>query len=417
MVQHRIILGLLAWLTAWGGQTQTLTLEAVMDSIRLSHPAGKMYDNEIRAMDESAKGARSWMPPEISTGVWMLPYNSQYWKKTDMGDGMGQYMIGVQQMFPSRKKLDADEAYMTAMSSVEREKREAALHELMHDGRQYYFEWLILKKRLSILAENERILEFMKKNAEIRYKHGLEKISAYYKVKAALGEIKNMQLMYEAGIRGNRIRLNTLMGRNPRQYFDIDSSYPIRDFADLSVDTALFYGNRSDLRSIDRQINLAHLKQEAEKQNLRPQFGVRYDNMIGLGGQPLQFTLMGMVRIPMARWSSKMGQAGIESLKWQSDALQSQKQMMVNAYRGMAYGMLNELELKKAQLNLYETSIIPALKNNFTSMLGAYEQNTEELYMLYDAWETLNMKQMTYLELLDEALRLQTGLERLIQQQ
>ena len=44
-----------------------------------------------------------------------------------------------------------------------------------------------------------------------------------------------------------------------------------------------------------------------------------------------------------------------------------------------------------------------------------YEQNTEELFMLYDAWETLNMTQLEYLELLNEALKMQVELERVLE--
>jgi ribosomal protein L16 Arg81 hydroxylase len=124
---------------------------------------------------------------------------------------------------------------------------------------------------------------------------------------------------------------------------------------------------------------------------------------------------MGMVRIPMAKWSSKMNKANIESLKWKTYAIQSQKEMLVNEFSGMAYGMRNELELKKKQLKLYGESIIPALRNNYKTMQLGYEQNTEELFMLYDAWETLNMKQLEYVELLNQALKLQVTIERIIE--
>jgi hypothetical protein len=45
----------------------------------------------------------------------------------------------------------------------------------------------------------------------------------------------------------------------------------------------------------------------------------------------------------------------------------------------------------------------------------AYEQNTEELFMLFDAWETLYMTQLQYSDLLQQALQLQVAIERLIQ--
>ena len=417
MLKNKILLALIASLVAGSSHSQILTLDAVIDSIKSSHPVVKMYDNEIRSMDEAAKGARSWMPPQVGIGQFMTPYDVRLWHREGDIPGMGSVMLSGEQMFPNRKKLDADERYMKAMSSVEKERKNATLNELINDAKQSFYEWIILKKKLLILSENEKILEFMIKNAEIRYRNGLEKISAYYKAKAALGDVKNMQLMFEADIREKRIRINSLMGRNALIEFDIDSTYMLNDYSGLVFDSTLFYTNRSDLKSLNKEINLTLLKQETERTALKPQFGIRYDNMIGFGGQPMQYTIMGMVRIPMAKWSSKMNKANIESLKWKTYAIQSQKEMMVNEYSGMAYGMRNDLDLKKKQLKLYEETIIPALRNNYKTMQLGYEQNTEELFMLYDAWETLNMKQLEYVELLNQALKLQVTIERIIEKQ
>ncbi|HLD53488.1 MAG TPA: TolC family protein [Sediminibacterium sp.] len=415
MLKNKLILTFFGLTGFVYGNGQILKLDTIIDSIKTKHPVVKMYDHEIRSMDEAAKGARSWMPPQIGIGQFMTPYDVRLWHREGDMPGMGSVMISGEQMLPNRKKLDADERYMKAMSSVEKEKKNATLNELVNDAKQFYYDWIILKKKLLILEENEKILDFMIKNAEIRYKNGLEKISAYYKAKAALGEVKNMQLMFESDIKEKRIRINSLMGRNAMTDFDIDTTYFLNSYEALVFDSTLFYTNRSDLKSLDREIDLTVLKQETERTALKPQFGIRYDNMIGFGGQPLQYTIMGMVRIPMAKWSSKMNKANIESLKWKSNAIQSQKEMMVNEYSGMAYGMRNELGLKKKQLKLFESQIIPALRNNYRTMQLGYEQNTEELFMLYDAWEILNMKQLELLELLSQALKLQVTIERIIE--
>jgi outer membrane protein TolC len=395
---------------------QTMQLDAIINTIQQHHPSLKMYDAEIRSLDEASKGARSWEAPELSTGFWMTPYNPGLWKKKSDGmPGMGQYMIGVQQMLPNKKAQDAKAAYMQAMSSVDKEKKNASLNELFNDAKQFYYEWIILKKKLVIIDQNEKLLDFMIKNAEIRYKNGLEKISAYYKAKAALGNLKNMQLMFENDIKVNRIRINTLMDRNALVDFDIDNNYTVKDYSDIVFDSTLFYSNRSDLKAIDRDINITWLKQETERQSLKPQFGIRYEHMFGFGGFPMQYTLMGMMKLPLTKWSSKMNKANIESLIWKANALQSQKEMMVNEYSGMAYGMLNEITLKKKQLKLYEENIIPALTNNYKTMQLGYEQNTEELFMLLDAWETLNMTQLEYFNQLKELLLMQVQLERILE--
>jgi len=343
MLKNKLILALFASVVAGSSHSQILKLDAVIDSIKSSHPVVKMYDNEIRSMDEAAKGARSWMPPQVGIGQFMTPYDVRLWHREGDIPGMGSVMVSGEQMFPNRKKLDADERYMKAMSSVEKERKNATLNELINDAKQFFYEWIILKKKLVILSENERILEFMIKNAEIRYRNGLEKISAYYKAKAALGDVKNKQIMFEDDIREKRHRLNSLMGRNAMIEFDIDTTYLLSDYSALVFDSTLFYTNRSDLKSLNKEINLTLLKQETEKAALKPQFGIRYDNMIGFGGQPMQYTIMGMVRIPMAKWSSKMNKANIESLKWKTYAIQSQKEMMVNEYSGWTYGIENEI--------------------------------------------------------------------------
>ena len=394
---------------------QRMSLPAVMDSIAANHPVVKMYNAEIRSMDAAAKGARSWMPPTVGAGFFMTPYNAKLWQRDGEMLGMGSVAVSVEQMFPNRKKLNANEKLMKAMSSVEKEKLYAALNENFQDAKKLYYSSIVLDKKLKVVKENEKMLDFMIRNAEIRYKNGLSKISAYYKAKAALGSSKNMQLMYENDLRVNRIRLNALMGRDALAPLEIEPEYNLNDYSLETFGQDLFYQNRSDLRGIDREINIAKLKQDLEKQNLKPEFGVKFENMFGFGGQPMQFSLMLMVKLPFVSWASGMNKANIESLKLKEEALQAQKEMMVNEYSGMAYGMRNELDLNKNQLKLYEDTIIPALKNNYKSMQLGYEQNTEELFMLYDAWEQLNMAQLEYFEILTKALQTQTEIDRLIE--
>ncbi|AIL45289.1 MULTISPECIES: TolC family protein [Weeksellaceae] len=394
---------------------QVMSLQNIIDSIEITHPIVKMYDSEIRSMDQAAKGARNWMPPTVGVGQFMTPYNVNLWKRRGEMQGMGSVMISIEQMFPNRKKLDAEESYMKAMSSVEKENKKAGINQIVQDAKLLYYEWIIILKRLSVVDENEKMLDFMIRNAEIRYKNGTDKISAYYKAKAALGNTKNMRLMYENNIKEKRIRLNALMNRNVLISFDIDTTVVFNDYSTILFDKALFNENRSDLKSLDRQINLTVLKQESERQSLKPEFGVRFENMFGFGGQPTQYTLMAMVKLPFLSWSSKMNKANIESLKWKANALGFQKEMMVNEYSGMAYGMRNEFDLKKKQLELYQKEIIPALKNNFKTMQLGYEQNTEELFMLYDAWEKLNMTQLEYFDIMSKAIEMQVTIDRLIE--
>jgi outer membrane protein TolC len=399
---------------------QTLELNNILDSVQHSYPSLKMYDAEIQSQDASAKGARNWESPQVSTGFFMTPYNTSLWNgtKAEGGmpaqSGMGSFMISASQMFPNKKYMDANEEYMKAMSSVSKENKEAALNNLFAAAKKNYYEWVIIEKKLSILDESEKLLHFMITNAETRYKNGLGKISAYYKAKASLGNIQNMRVELQNEILQKRIALNTLMNRNKLEDFFVDTNYVIKDYSSMVFDSTLFYKNRSDIKTIDQNIQLAYLKQDIERQSMKPQFGVQYAHMFRYGNAPMLFNLMAMVKIPM-NWSTKANKANIESLHFKAETLEEQKASMANEYSGMAYQMQQDIEAKKKQVKLFEDNIMPALRKNYESTQLAYEQNTSDLFELYDAWETLNNTQLEYINQLQQLLSMQVDLEKILE--
>jgi outer membrane protein TolC len=391
-----------------------MALQDVLETIDTANPTAKMYAAQIRSLDEAAKGARSWMPTEFGTGLWMTPYNPKLWQKGDNGaTGMGQYMLSVQQMFPSKKKQDAEAAYVEAISSVDKENVKFELNQLYAEAKKSYYEWIVIQKKLNVINENEKLLNFMIKDAEIRYKNGLDKLSAYYKAKAQLGYLLNMRLMLENERKQKLISLNTLMNRNKLQDFEIDTVYNIKEFLSSSFATTSL-SDRSDIKAIDKDIQLTQLQQNAERIKTKPEFGVRYEHMFGLGGMPMQYTLMGMVKIPFGK-ANRLSKANVESLRWKAEALSQQRQIILNDASGMVASIRSQLETKKRQVKLFEENIIPALRKNYQVMQLGYQQNTEQLFTLFDAWDTLNKTQLEYLDQLQQLLNMQVELERTLE--
>ena len=220
-----------------GNAQKHLSLDEILAIIQVNHPAMKMYDADIHSMDEAAKGAKSWMVPEFAAGFYQTPYNVNRWKAMDGQSGMGMFMVSGQQTFPNKKKQETQLKYMEAMSSVEKERKNATLNELFADAKQSYIEGIIIKKKLAVVTYNEKVLGFMIKNAEIRYKNGLEKLSAYFKAKAALGNLTNMELMLENDWQQNQIKLNTLMNTDKFIEFSIDTNYTINEYPKESLDS------------------------------------------------------------------------------------------------------------------------------------------------------------------------------------
>ncbi len=395
---------------------KNITLPDLLLEIRLMHPGLKQYDAEIRSLDEAAKGARGWMPPEVGTGFWMVPYNPKFIKGENGMGGMGQYMVSGQQMFPNRKRQNAETAYIGSMSAVAREQKEATLNDLYSEAKKNYYQWGVIERKLKVLAENEKLIDFMIKSAEIRYKNNTGGINAYYKAKAALGNIHNMRLMLQNDLTQRKIALNTLMRRDRLAPLEIDTVIAIKDYANIVLDSSTLIASRSDLRAIKKEVEVNRLQQDLERAKLKPEFGVRYEHMFGIvAGVPNQYTLMAMVKLPFARWSSRTNKANIESLKWKTVSLEQEREAMINESLGMLYSTKAEIDTRKKQVTVYEEEIIPALRRNYQTVQIAYEQNTEELFMLFDAWEKLNMTQLEFLDQLQQLLIMQAELDRVLE--
>lgn len=390
---------------------QTLSLDTVLSTIKTNNPQLKMYDADIQSMDAAAKGAKSWMPPQVETGFFMTPYNTKMWKADEMNPGMGNYMLGVTQMFPNASKLKADSNLMNAMSSIEKENKNYTINQLNALAKTNYYQWLIANKKIKIANDNLLLLDYMIKSMEIRYQYNMDKLPSYYKAKSQYSELESMIVMLQNDISQKRIMLNTLMARDKNTAFAIDENYKLIDFNTLISDTTSLSKNRSDVKAIDKTMEINQLKIAAEKTKFLPEFGIKYDHMFAFGTQPQQFSLMGMITIPMP-WSTKMNKANIDSFQIKNESLKWQKQMILNEANGMISGMNAELVNLKKQYEITQKSIIPALKRNYDTAILAWQNNTGDLFVALDSWEALNMAQIDALNKLQGILTAQVEIEK-----
>jgi hypothetical protein len=134
--------------------------------------------------------------------------------------------------------------------------------------------------------------------------------------------------------------------------------------------------------------------------------------MLAFGTQPQQFSLMAMVSIPIAPWSSKMYKSSVEGLNFNIEVLKEQQQNLVNQVNGTIEILKVQMKSKKQQMELYENIIIPSMKKNYETALLAYEQNSEELFMVLDAWQNLKLTQVSYLDQIMQLIALQIEFER-----
>jgi outer membrane protein TolC len=206
-------------------EAQLLSLDSILYQIESNNPELQMYDAQSSAFDAYAKGAKAWEAPQLGAGFFMTPYNPSNWKADKSGNGgMGSFMLQGQQMIPNPGKQRANQQYMQSMSAVELANKNFIKNDLVAKAKMSYVEWIILKKKMYVLDEQEQLMNYVIKTSEIRYPYQQEKLSSIYKAKASLAEIKNMRLMFESEINWKKVYLNQLMNRDKLIEFEVDTN-------------------------------------------------------------------------------------------------------------------------------------------------------------------------------------------------
>ena len=409
--QLSIILSVPLVLFVVDSPAQVITLDSILSVVKERNPMLKSYSLRANAMNEYAKGARSWMAPEVGGGLWMLPY-SQVEDPRDKG----QIMLSVQQKISNPAKLKANQGYLESKAAIEQASGTYVFNELRAQAKTAYYQWIVLEKKKIVLKENEEIIGLVLKIAQLRYPYNRSKLGNIYKAEGRLQEVRNMILMNDNQIIQKNILLNQLMNMPNDFKFSIDTVNRQNQFIPTAADTTTFAENRSDIRRIDKSIQTMRLSRVLENYQSKPDFNLSFNHMIPRGeGMPSQFMLIGMISIPIAPWSSKMYKSNIQGMSKEIEAMQSEREAILNELRGMTGSMVTEINTLSKQIENYEERIIPALRKNYESLMLAYEENKEELPIVIDAWETLNMTQIQYLETVQKYYEMIVNYEKQIE--
>ena len=390
-------------------QNRVLSLDSVLHYIHHNNLMLQEHDLKTKAVKTYAEGAKSWMAPMVGAGVFMYPYPGQAPME---GRDKGMLMAAAQQEIPNPVKLNAKEKYLESRVAIEEEGHEVMANQFRAQAKAAYYQWVVLEKKQTVLQENQRIMQFMLKLSKVRYPYNHSSLGSIYKAEGRLAEVENMLLMNQNEMVMKNIQLNMLMSLPKNTRFKIDTVVQVPEPVALS-DTAYLSTARSDVRQIDKQIQSMHLNLQLENLERKPNFSLRFENMMPRDRMmPQQFTAMGMVSIPIAPWSAKMYKANSKAMGLEIEAMQKGRENILNEAQNMIESMALELQTKQTQVRNYETKIIPALRRNYETTLLSYEQNTGQLPLVIDAWEALNMVQMEYLNNLEQLYLIAVNYEK-----
>jgi cobalt-zinc-cadmium efflux system outer membrane protein len=402
--KYHIIIMLLSLATLSArAQAQHLPLDSVLARVT-SNPALQAYDAKAGAQDAYATGAKSLDAPKISAGQYQVPYQ--------FSPNGGSFMIQAEQMFTNPAKLKAKEDYMKGQSKVTAEDKNYLKNQLIAQAKQYYYERVVLEKKLALLQHTQNLLEYMLKDANIRLTYGKEKLNNIYKAKADVYELDNTREQLSNEISQKNVMLNTLMNRDKQTAFTVDTAITLRVYESAQTDTSTLANARSDIKSLNRNIELQQLNARVEYSKRKPDFGIQAAHMMSYGGYANQYILMASVTIPIVPWASKEYKANLKGIRYEIEELQQRKMDVLNQTEGQLAGIKIEIASKKKQISNYQQNIIPALQNSYKTALLAYDQNTGDLPTVLIVIKDLQASRMNAFDRLQELLTLQVAYER-----
>jgi outer membrane protein TolC len=375
---------------------QRLSLDSILLAIQQNNPMLKEYDLRADALQEIARGAKSWMAPMVGVGTFMTPYPGQ---GVTEGRDKGSVMIAAEQSIPNPAKLRANQQLLSSKASIEEAAGSFIYNDLRAQAKAAFYEWLVLEKELVILRGNEEIIRLMFNIAKARYPYNQSPLGNSFKAEGRLHEVQNMIYMTENEIIQRNITLNALMNLPKDTRFAIDTLFKEFSPVELQVDTVTLANTRSDIRQIDNTIRSMRYAVKLESYQAKPDFKIRYNHMAPLSQMmPKAYTIEGMVSIPIAPWSSKMYKSNVRGMNLQIDAMKRGREAILNEAQGMVASMAWEIQTARKQLDNFEQKIIPALEKNYEALMLAYQENREELPFVIDAYEALLMSQTQYLD-------------------
>lgn len=386
-----------------------LPLETALERVRTRNPELRMWEQKAQARSAQAEGAKAWMAPEVGIGGTELPYG-QMEDPSMEAPGDPALMLSFRQMVPGWGKRKARGRYLASLAGTERAGGAWMRARLLADAKGQYFRMGTAARRLAVLGESERVMEYMVKVAETRFRNRQADLATVEQAKARLHELGTMRIMEESMERQAASALALLMADSSSSPFSVDTTLGLRGYADQPAES-LQVDTRADLAQVDESIQSMQLNLEWMRRQGRPDFGFQFDHM-EMFDMGRRFSVMGMVTLPSAPWSSGMIRADAKAMAKDIEAMRSEREARRLMGLRMAREMRVMLKSETERYRRFTDGVIPSYRISLDAAMAAYQEGAGDLFRVLDIWDDWVMARMTALDHFGRALVLEAEYER-----
>ena len=357
-----------------------MTLDQVEAEAMENNPEIRAISSQVDTALKQLDGSMAFDDPSLMYRGWGVPI-AQPWNVNQ-----AQHMFMFSQDVPGAGKRGL--RYLIAASGVDIVKLEveARKRQILSRVRQAFFD---LQRTYDELQLHDTQIELARQTiaaARIKYTVGRTPQQDVLKAQVALSRLVEHLVLFERGGDVARVRLNTLMGRNPLTPLEVHGTYVVLDSLPASVELQeLAMENRPELLVMSALIRQAETKARLAAKAYSPDLSIGAGYMLMPGGSPSRNADMGECSMTLPGLNRGKHDAEIQEARSEVEALRSEYQNRIaQALQQIEETRLQALSAKRL-VDLYKDTLHPQSQMTLRSASAAYQVDQTDFLDVLDS--------------------------------
>lgn len=280
--------------------------------------------------------------------------------------------------------------------------------------RRAFYASLVAKERLLLLRTIEDLNRRVRNAVVERFRAGATAIIQANIAKIRLGQSRKETLAEEAALETALAQLRRIMGVSPDRTFE-----PRGDLRGISQQVSLpallskALEERSDLEAVRREIQRVKAETSLTKRLIvpNPEFQAFYQTMTDTPGR-LDNIYGAGIRLPLPLFDRK--QAELVTLAGQAQQRRHQANATLRTIEREVTQAFQEYEAARQGLDVFETDVLGAVKENFEFIEIAYREGKISLLQFIVVQNDLVKAQLSYIDTLSQFRTAETNLQQAV---
>ena len=375
------------------GTGPTYTLDAVEDMALTGNPEIEVAIRKLVAAEAHVPSAGALDDPSFMYRGWGVPL-SQPWNYN-----AAQNMLMVSQTWPGRGKR----ALRTSVAEADVAEEKAALDAAKLDVRirvqRAFYDLLRAEDELRVHDQHTDIGRQAVEAARIKYVVGKVPQQNILKAQVSLARLAEHLIRFEQDAEIARGRLNTLLGRDPREAINVRGELTVSAaLPSLKTLEKTALQSRPDLLQAQAAAEKSRQEQALSQKAYAPDFTLSAGYMLNPTGSEFRNNYMveGSINLPWLNHRKHDAEIAV------STAMVNEQEAQIAAMRNAAFGQIQEafVQAQAAQrlANVYQQSLRPQAEATLHSTVIAYENDRTEFLDLLDSQMTVIDLDLAYFQ-------------------